>query len=98
MSKDLDQITKEIHAEADELLDQIGLRKILQKYGNVHVTGSYSLGLMTWRDLDIYLENGAITENDFFQLGREIANLLSPVKMSFRNERISKTPGLPIGL
>jgi len=98
MSKDLDQIAKKIHAEADELLDQTGLRKILEKYGIVHVTGSYSLGLMTWRDLDIYIENSAITENDFFQLGRDVVNLLRPAKMSFRNERISKTPGLPIGL
>src|SRR5437762_3079484 len=98
MSKDLDQIAKKIHAEADELLDQTGLLKILEKYGIVHVTGSYSLGLMTWRDLDIYIENSAITENDFFQLGRDIVNLLRPAKMSFRNERISKTPGLPRGL
>ncbi|TMI85278.1 MAG: hypothetical protein E6H10_03725 [Bacteroidetes bacterium] len=62
------------------------------------MTGSYSLGLMTWRDLDIYLEAEGLTEQTFFELGKDIDSLLRPVKMSFRNERIAKTKGLPVGL
>jgi hypothetical protein len=89
---------KAIHAEADEILEGKGLLSILKKYGAPVITGSYSLSLMTWRDLDIYLQADAISETDFFKMGGEIATAFHPVKMSFRNERIAKTEGLPNGL
>ncbi|HET9824680.1 MAG TPA: hypothetical protein VFP87_05070 [Chitinophagaceae bacterium] len=98
MSEDLNALNQKIHEEADEILDKKGLRKILAKYGIVHETGSYSLGLMTWRDLDIYIENEDFSVENFFELGKEIVSLLTPVKMSFRNERIARTAGLPPGL
>ena len=95
---DLLLLDKQIHEEADELLEKKGLLKILGQYGIPLVTGSYSLGLMTWRDLDIYLENDDLDEKDFFRLGGEIVSSFNPVKMSFRNERLAKTEGLPRGL
>jgi len=95
---DLILLNEQIRQEADDILDVRGLRKILNDYGGVHVTGSYSLGLMTWRDLDIYLENDDLSETRFFELGKQINSLLKPVKMSFRNERVAKTKGLPVGL
>ena len=98
MSDDLILLNEQLHAEADHILDKKGLRKILDRYGTVHVTGSYSLGLMTWRDLDIYVQNENLKEQEFFELGKEIVSLLNPVKMSFRNEKITKTKGLPVGL
>ena len=98
MSDDLILLDEQLHTEADHILDKKGLREIVNQYGVVHITGSYSLGLMTWRDLDIYLEAEDLMEEDFFELGREIVSLLQPVKMSFRNERIAKTKGLPVGL
>ena len=98
MSDDLIILNEQLRAEANDILDKKGLRKILDRYGIVQVTGSYSLGLMTWRDLDIYLENENLTVQNFFELGKEIVSLLYPVKMSFRNELIAKTKGLPLGL
>ncbi len=98
MSEKLILLDKHIHEEADEILEKKGLRKILNRYGIPHITGSYSLGLMTWRDLDIYLENDDCNERDFFRLGEEIVSSFNPIKMSFRNERITKTEGLPAGL
>lgn len=95
---DLILVNEQIRQEADDILDKRGLRKILDEYGFVHLTGSYLLGLMTWRDLDIYLENDDLSETRFFDLGERINSLLNPVKMSFRNERIAKTKGLPPGL
>jgi hypothetical protein len=40
---------RDIRAEADEIL-RSGLRSLLNRHGDVHVVGSYVLGLMTWRD------------------------------------------------
>jgi len=91
-------LNEQIRREADDILDARGLRKILSDYGVVHPTGSYSLGLMTWRDLDIYLETDDLNETRFFDLGKQINSVLKAVKMSFRNERIAKTKGLPVGL
>jgi hypothetical protein len=87
-----------IKKEADEILIQKGLLAILNLFGKPHISGSYFLDLMTWRDLDIYLETENITETDFFLLGGKIASAFDPVKMSYRNERIGKTKGLPHGL
>jgi hypothetical protein len=95
---DLEKLNSSITGEADKILNNCGLSGILRNYGNVLPTGSYVLGLMTWRDLDIYIENDKLTERDFFKMGGEIASRLKPQRMHFRNELLAKTPGLPAGL
>jgi hypothetical protein len=87
-----------IKNEADEILYQKGLFNLLSSFGTPHISGSYDLNLMTWRDLDIYLEVENISLPDFFVLGSRINESFNPVKMSFRNELISKTPNLPEGV
>ena len=87
-----------IRREADGILEDKGIRSILERYGKIHLTGSYRLELMAWHDLDILVEAPDITIEEFFRLGSEIAGVLSPTKMHFRNERLAKTPGLPVGL
>jgi hypothetical protein len=84
--------------EADDILYKKGLMDILDSFGTPHIHGSYLLDLMTWRDLDIYLEIDHISETDFFLLGERVSRLLDPVKMNFRNEIRAKTNGLPAGL
>lgn len=98
MSLDLDTLNEIILNEADEILYEFGLYDSLKKFGNPQVSGSYLLKLMTWRDLDIYLESESIDNETFFELGKEISIKLNPSKMSFRNELIGKTPHLPKGL
>ena len=71
--------------------------EILGKCGTPVLTGSYVLELMTWRDLDIYLESNDMTEVRFFELGRDIALCLKPRRMQYRNEFVGKTPSLPTG-
>lgn len=94
----LTALNDRIHEEADNILYKLGLIDILNKWGIPHITGSYALRLMTWRDLDIYLETDTMTEAEFFILGKTIEAALKPVKMSYRNERIARTKGLPCGL
>ncbi|WP_163579211.1 hypothetical protein [Gracilibacillus saliphilus] len=98
MSKNLETLNDCIFGEVNKILYTLGLYDTLQKFGNPQVSGSYSLKMMTWRDLDIYLESDTISNKEFFDLGKEISLLLSPSKMSYRNELIGKTPHLPNGL
>lgn len=86
-----------IKREADEILQEKGLLSVLRSFGTPCVTGSYVLGLMTWRDLDIYLQVDNFSEVEFFALGGQLCRVFTPVKMSFRNELAAKTTGLPAG-
>jgi hypothetical protein len=98
MDNSLQNLNTVIKKEADDILHGKGLLDILSSHGTAHISGSYALDLMTWRDLDIYLEAENITEQEFFLLGGKIASSLHPVKMSFRNEILKGTEGLPNGL
>lgn len=90
-------LNDEIHAEAKRILDS-GLRALLAESGEVHVVGSYALGLMTWRDLDIHVVHDEPGVETFFRLGGQIAALLHPHRMHFRDELQVGTPNLPRGL
>ena len=92
------QIDVALRREADQLLFGKGLHALLAGYGRVEVVGSYAFRLMTWRDLDICLVVEPLAVPTFFELGRRVADILTPWRMSFRNERIAKTEGLPDGL
>jgi hypothetical protein len=87
-----------LRAEADGLLTRTGLRDLLSRSGIVHVGGSYALRLMTWRDLDVYLEAPGITVSQFFALGSQIAELLDPWKMFFTNNRARLDASYPPAL
>jgi hypothetical protein len=87
-----------LRAEADNLLTETGLMDLLRQRGSVHVSGSHALRLMTWRDLDVYLEAPAITVTEFFTLGTRIAELLDPWKMFFTNNCARLDPKYPAGL
>ena len=87
---------EDIRAEADDVL-RSGLLSILGGHGEVHMVGSYALELMTWRDLDIHVVREELEVSAFFDLGGEIARLLKPHRMHFRDESSVATPGLPPG-
>ena len=93
----LEKLNSTMTGEGNKILYNHGLVEIISKYGIPVPTGSYVLGLMTWRDLDIYIETDFITESDFFKLGGEIASRLKPQRMHYRNEFLGKTPNLPVG-
>jgi len=95
---DLEKQNSLIAAEADEILNALGLLRMLNKYGKPIPWGSYALGLMTWRDLDIYLETNVMSEGRFFELGSDVVAILKPQRMHYRNELIARTPGNPLGL
>ena len=98
MAPDIEKLNEVLRAEADALLWKKGLHPLLEQYGQIHVSGSYALKLMVWRDLDIYLVTEDLPLCAFFHMGGQLADLLTPTRMHFRNERVAKTEGLPEGL
>lgn len=80
---DLEQQDDALRREADGLLARHGILDILARFGKPHISGSYSLRLMTWRDLDIYLEMRPVDKTRFLELGRLLGDVLNPRKLSF---------------
>jgi hypothetical protein len=72
-----------LRREADDFLARHGILRILEGFGMPHVSGSYELELMTWRDLDIYVEVPAPDRARFLELGLEMGRALLPRKLSF---------------
>jgi hypothetical protein len=97
-SPDIFAVDQMLRQEADALLHESGLKLLLEEYAPVHVTGSYSLQLMVWRDLDIALDAPNMTIPQFFDLGKRITSLLSPWKMFFTNTRDFRGGSYPPGL
>lgn len=63
---DLAAESERLCAEAEALLRQSGLGDLLDdRFGALHVVGSYSLGTMTWRDLDLYVPCAADDRSRF---------------------------------
>lgn len=98
MMNDLLSMDEMLRAEADTLLYERGLRKLIEEYAPLYVTGSYTLRLMVWRDLDLAMDATAITVSEFFDLGKRITRLLSPWKMFFTNNRDNSGGRYPRGL
>lgn len=97
MGSELDELSFGIRNEAEVILYEYGLMERLNRFGKIFVSGSYFLELMTWRDLDIYLEADNMNVETFFELGRDISLCIQPSKMNFRNELIGRTEHLPQG-
>lgn len=97
MDAKLEALNTSIQSEADALLCDKGLLRLLEQYGKSFVGGSYFLNVMTWRDLDIYIAGDHMEEGTFFELGKDLALRMKPFKMKYRNELIGKTEHLPQG-
>ena len=77
----------QLRKDVDELLYEKGLNKILEKYGEVYLTGSYLLKTMLKKDIDISLLNSEITIPGFFKLGGEVAAFLKCHGGHYRNTK-----------
>src|ERR1051325_12227183 len=70
--EDLEAQERSLRAEADALLRRYGVLGTLRRFGTPHIIGSYAMRLMTWRDLDIYLEMPSCETTSFLELGCEV--------------------------
>ncbi|MBN2150876.1 MAG: hypothetical protein JW839_05510 [Candidatus Lokiarchaeota archaeon] len=81
--------------EAGQLLVELNLAELLNKYGQVHITGSYEYDLMTRRDIDICVEVVNPSIELLFSMGKDLALLPGVGSMYYRNELELQTPGNP---
>jgi hypothetical protein len=81
--EDLEAQERTLRAEADALLRRYGVLGTLRRFGTPHIIGSYAMRLMTWRDLDIYLEMPSCETTSFLELGCEVGKALAPRRLSF---------------
>jgi hypothetical protein len=92
----LDAQDAALRAEADALLQKHRVLDLLRRYGTPHLSGSYAMQLMTWRDLDIYVAMPDLSVAAYLDLGRELGRALGPRKLSFTDHlNFPATEGLP---
>lgn len=89
------ELEKEIRKEARQIIYNKGLGKILERYGDYHLTGSYALSLMAKKDIDITLISSNLDLPNFFQLGAELSTILKSNSMYYRNSIINEIPNRP---
>lgn len=66
-----------VYERADDLMYNHGLLKLLQKYGDIYIVGSYRMEIMTWNDIDFYLDQSGLDAQNYYGLSSDIINHLS---------------------
>ena len=93
------ETASKLHEEAEQILYERGLDKILGSYGRAWYTGSYALDTMAWPDIDmIVLKDNPKSLEEFFELGREVAQMEGMYELKLWNTLMQPMPNLPRGL
>ena len=71
-----------IYEKADDLMYNCGLLKLLQKYGDVYIVGSYKMGIMTWNDIDFYMDKSSLNEQNYYSLTSDIVKEMMPSRFN----------------
>lgn len=71
---------------ADKLLYDFGLLNELKNYGTPYIVGSYTMDLMAWNDLDIYVSNESMSTEKLYKLTSFILNTFHPVWYEAKKE------------
>lgn len=71
---------------ADRLLYELGLFDKLAEIGKPHIIGSYRMDMMAWNDLDIDIENDAMSLDKIYELSTFIINTFHPVWYEAKEE------------
>ena len=67
-----------IYEKADELIYKSGLFSLLNKYGDTFIVGSYRTKMMTWNDLDFYIDNSKFNLSLYYNLVGNVLNKMKP--------------------
>lgn len=69
-----------IQEKADAFLAQKNIINILYKYGVPTIVGSYRMQIMTWNDLDFYMNLADFDIDRYYGLVNELINVLKPIR------------------
>ncbi len=72
--------------QAEKILYEYGLFDELCKYGKPHVIGSCRIGCMAWNDLDVNIENSAMSKEKLYELSEFILRTFSPTWYEAKEE------------
>ena len=67
-----------IYEKADDLMYNHALLKLLQKYGDAYIVGSYRMGIMTWNDIDFYIDKSGLNARNYYSLTSDIIKEMMP--------------------
>ncbi len=95
MEENLLELSAQIKKEAENVLYKRGLIPLVKEYGEVIITGSYTLDLMLKRDLDISVVNPELTLKEFFELGYKLTEKFNPSSVFYRDTSIKQLFGRP---
>lgn len=70
----------DIYEKANDLMHNHGLSELLQTYGDVWIVGSYGMGIMTWNDLDFYIDKSDLNRENYYGLASDILKKLVPYR------------------
>jgi len=71
---------------ADILLYEYGLLEKLKTIGCPHIVGSYRMDMMAWNDLDIDVENNAMSKDQLYELTQFILATFKPTWYEAKEE------------
>jgi hypothetical protein len=89
---------RRLRLEADAFLARHNILAILGEYGRFHLSGSHRLCLMTWRDLDFYVELEPLQRDLFIELGQRLERALKPRRWAFTDHLNFPSPEPVTGL
>jgi len=85
-------LAERLHEQAGQLLAELRLAEIIAPYGAITPTGSYTLNVMVYPDIDIYLPKLSIAQ--LFSVGGQLAQAEGIVQAVFEQN----DPSMPGGL
>lgn len=89
----------ELHSEGEQVLADLQIESLLSALGSVRFVGSYALGLMVWRDIDVAVFCDAYDPDTCFEALRPLVRHPRVKKLRWDNERgrMHATDWLPDG-
>jgi len=72
--------------KAEYLLENTGLVEELSRFGEVHIVGSCRTGLMSTNDIDLYVDNSAMTTEYLYELSSFIFKSFKPTWYEAKEE------------
>lgn len=78
-------LNNQLKSEIDSILVKFSLIELINSYGKVLVTGSYTYDLMAWRDYDLVLQLNNYNMSEVYALVEEIGIKLNPDKLRILN-------------